>query len=214
MLGDGRVLRRSIRLIPLRGWKRLLAGLVAVVMVRSAYLAGDIATVWSQSRGEVRDAALILVLGDRLHPDGSLGRHFQQRLDRALELYRQGRARRILVSGGGRPAEAVVGQAYLEARGVPAAAILVETASCSTFENIQGSARRLAAGQVDGPILLVTNGAHLKRALVIARRHGLPVTGVPAEPGEPNLLAAWRSVAYEVAALSVYPFWVSPGACA
>ncbi len=106
---------------------------------------------------------------------------FAARLDKAAELWRAGRAPVILVTGGRAPgaryAEGEVGCRYLEARGLPRDALLCETESRSTWENL------LAAREVFGrePILLVTDRPHLPRALLYAKRLGLRAQGVAVE---------------------------------
>lgn len=197
--------------------RRAAGLLLALAMVlgafRTAALAAAVASEWREATAaSVPPAPLILVLGDRPE-NGEIGRHFQQRLDRALALFQAGQAGRILVSGGGNPPEAEAGYRYLVERGVPSAAIRMETRSCSTAENIANSLPLLSAAERAGPILLVTNGSHLKRAMTIARAQGLPVEGIPAEAEAPSLRAAWPNLLYEAAALWVYPYWVSPPGC-
>ena len=104
----------------------------------------------------------------------------------AAELYRAGRVKAVLVSGGNLPwgssgapeAEAI--RALLIAWGVPAQAIQTEGASRTTAEN----ARAVHAMWPDlgaSSALLVTSGAHMPRALATFRKAGLPVLPAPAD---------------------------------
>ncbi|MBH0142681.1 YdcF family protein, partial [Pseudomonas syringae pv. tomato] len=60
--------------------------------------AGLIAMDGLSDNAQTSDAAI--VLGSKVTPDGVPSARLQARLDRAVELYRQGRVRNIIVSGG------------------------------------------------------------------------------------------------------------------
>lgn len=99
---------------------------------------------------------------------------FQQRLNHALGLYRDGGVAQIVVTGGRQPgdpfSEGEVGQAYLNQRGVPRAALLAETRSRSTTENLRYARTMLPPHT---PVTLVTDEAHAPRALALARALGI-----------------------------------------
>ncbi len=105
------------------------------------------------------------------------GRHLE-RAERAAELYREGFAPRVIVTGGdrrgtGRP-EAEVLKEVLVAQGVPESAILPETRSANTIENVLlGRAALAAAGWLDGlgSVLLVSAPYHMRRASLAFTRH-------------------------------------------
>ena len=108
------------------------------------------------------------------------------RLTNALWLYRAGRVRYIIVSGGsGR----VLAKAHTEADdlttllrlgGVPASAILVEKASRNTHENAVFVQRLLAAHPGIHSLVLVTSAFHVRRALGCFRKAGLNPVAFPA----------------------------------
>lgn len=102
----------------------------------------------------------------------------ERRLETALALYRQGLAPRIAVAGGSAPgdrwSEGEVGCRYLLARGVPERALLCETRSQSTYENLL-----FLRPHLEGRVLLVTDAPHLPRALFLARTLGLRAEGHP-----------------------------------
>ncbi len=90
-----------------------------------------------------------------------LGGGSQARPQRAAELYRAGAAPKIIVSGAG---DDGINAHCLETNGVPAAAILREGRSRSTYENAKFSIpllRELGAKKV----ILVTSWYHSRRAL-------------------------------------------------
>ncbi|WP_457631111.1 YdcF family protein [Oceanithermus sp.] len=121
-----------------------------------------------------------LVLGAAQY-DGRPSPVFTARLEAALELYKSGRASRIIVSGGRRPgdrySEGEAGCRYLRERGVPDSALVCETKSRSTWENLLFS-KPLLGGR---PVWLVTDEPHLPRALLLARRLGIEARGWPVE---------------------------------
>lgn len=109
---------------------------------------------------------------------------FARRLDHALKLYRAGGVSSVVVTGGRRPgdphSEGEVGVSYLRGQGVPAAALIAETASRTTLENLRGARRLLPPGT---PVTLVTDEAHAPRALALARALGLEANASPSPLG-------------------------------
>ncbi|WP_152640269.1 YdcF family protein [Thermus filiformis] len=136
--------------------------------------------------------------------DGTPSPAFARRLLAALELYREGRVRRIAVAGGRRPgdrtSEGEAGCTFLRARGVPRDRLLCETESRSTYENLRNLRPHLR-----GRVLIVTDAPHLRRALFLARRLGLEAEGHPV-PGRYGLgywLKEWGL--YLLYRLGVFP---------
>ncbi|MBV8735709.1 MAG: YdcF family protein [Alphaproteobacteria bacterium] len=122
------------------------------------------------SRGTKADA--IVVLGCR-----SLSR-LRRRLELAIEVFREGAAPALLLSGGGSGAEpeAEIMRRTALTHGVPAAALLVETVSRDTLGNARYSAALLLARDWRR-IVLVTDRTHLPRAALLFRLAGLEVVG-------------------------------------
>ena len=101
------------------------------------------------------------------------------RFTNALWLYRAGRVRRIIVSGG---SGAVLAKAHTEAEdlatllrlaGVPNSAILIEDQSRNTHENALFTKRLLAAYPEMDTLVLVTSAFHQRRALGCFQKAGL-----------------------------------------
>ncbi|MCS7059350.1 MAG: YdcF family protein [Meiothermus sp.] len=118
----------------------------------------------------------IVVLGAAQY-NGEPSVIFRNRLEAALQLYRQGYAPRIAVTGGRRPgdrySEGEVGCRYLEARGVPRRALFCEQKSRRTWENLSNIAPVLGGSRA----IIVTDEPHLPRALILADQLGLRATG-------------------------------------
>lgn len=147
-----------------------------------------------------------LVLGAAVRPGGRPSRTLLRRARHAAHLYASGTVTHVVACGGiGKhpPSEAaVIGRICREA-GVPAAAIRLEESSTSTAENIAFAVpilRDIGAGRV----AIVTDGYHLPRARLTARRHGLVCTDVPPPPPEGVTFARIRSILREIPAYLWY----------
>jgi SanA protein len=166
-----------------------------VVLANSARLFSDLARV------PVRDVGLVLGTSRTL-PDGNPNLHFANRITAAAELYRAGKVRHLLVSGGHDLADydeaAMMAEALLAA-GVPAAAITRDRAGFRTLDSV---VRAREIFDVTSCVI-VTQRYHGSRALEIARAHGLDAVGYCA--AEPAGLHGWgprvREVGARVAAL-------------
>jgi uncharacterized SAM-binding protein YcdF (DUF218 family) len=105
----------------------------------------------------------------------------------AARLYKLGKAHRIVVSGGNLPwdrlqvPEAEVIAGLLEELGVPRASILVETASATTHENAVETAKLLARFGIPEPVLLVTSGWHMPRAVAAFEAQGIDIIPSPTD---------------------------------
>lgn len=125
-------------------------------------------------------ADALIVLGARIYDDASPTPALQRRLDLAYDLYTQGMAPLIITTGAqgdDEPMpEADAMRAYLIGRGIPEAAILAESNSYNTRENLQ-NAQALLHGRGLETAVVVSSDYHLWRALSMCRDIGLPATG-------------------------------------
>jgi uncharacterized SAM-binding protein YcdF (DUF218 family) len=140
-------------------------------------------------KDRARRAQAIVVLGARVLQDGTASGALQARAERAADLYRQGLAPLVVLSGGvGRypPAEAMAARDVAVSRGVPPDACVVETESHSTAENAAFTARLLRARGLSEAIL-VTDPYHLLRARQYFWRAGIRAIPSPALLSERNL---------------------------
>jgi uncharacterized SAM-binding protein YcdF (DUF218 family) len=139
-------------------------GLLALLPFLSLALAGG-------------EYAWIVVLGAAQY-GGKPSPALERRLLTALTLYQQGLAPRLAVAGGKAPgdqkSEGEVGCRYLRERGVPQEALLCETQSRNTYQNLL-----FLRPHLKGKVLLVTDAPHLPRALFLARHLGLQAEGHP-----------------------------------
>jgi uncharacterized SAM-binding protein YcdF (DUF218 family) len=135
----------------------------------------------------------------------------QARLDHALDLYRRGQVRQIILTGGVGPgdttSEAAVGKRYLVAQGVPTDTLLMEEAGTTTWESIQNAAA-IAREHRIGAVMLVSDPFHMLRSLKMARDLRLVAYGSPTRtsPISGNTLEEARYVVREAWAYLVYLF--------
>jgi uncharacterized SAM-binding protein YcdF (DUF218 family) len=111
----------------------------------------------------------------------------------AVSLYHAGLAPLLVLSGGGRQAvpEAEVMRHLALAAGVPASALLLESRSRTTLENVTETAKLLGRGEWTG-VVLVTDGYHALRARLLFRMAGVRVVAIHTAqvPMRPRLFMA------------------------
>ncbi len=129
---------------------------------------------------EAPKADFVVVPGAKIEPGGMPCDLLVDRLEEALELFRLGKAPRVLVSGrggGGLASDEVAAmRRYLQARGVPAAAILEDHEGLRTIDTMQRCKDVFGARSA----LVVSNPFHVARAVFLGREHGLETFGVAA----------------------------------
>lgn len=109
------------------------------------------------------------------------------RAHHAASLWHEGIAPRIIVAGGvwpsmpPKPAEAIWIQQLLLQLGVPQDAIVLETKSTTTRENVRNVAQIMRANGWQGRLALVTSASHMPRAYANANRAGLLVDAYPTD---------------------------------
>lgn len=162
-----------------------MLGVLGVVGLAVLYVGVTFAQVWFASRDDqARDVDAIVVLGAAQY-DGVPSPVLQARLDRALELYREGHAEVIVTTGsnqaGDRFTQGFAGFTYLREFGVPEGDILVVTDGTNTYEELSATANALRAEGVGDEVLLVSDPYHALRAVEIAREVGLQAWFSPTE---------------------------------
>jgi uncharacterized SAM-binding protein YcdF (DUF218 family) len=161
---------------PPRGLRRaLLAGGLVVLAIVGYYLV-SLYQVWSTGRSDqARPVDAIVVMGAAQY-DGDPSPQLAARLDHVAELWPQGLAPLVVVTGGNQPGdrftEAEASANYLVERGVPADAIVQETTGRDTYESLQGAADLLAERGLSR-VLIVTDPYHSLRSRLTAEDVGL-----------------------------------------
>lgn len=167
--------------------------------------------LWIERQGqreEIVPADAIIVLG-AAQWDGRPSPVLQARLDRGIELYRQGYAPLLVLTGGvgagDCQSEAAVGRDYALTRGVPAGAILIEEQSRTTVQNLQQAGVLLTSREARS-VLLVSDPFHMARACWMARDLGLQPHSAPtrASPISEDFYKELRYLLREGFAVIVY----------
>lgn len=146
---------------------------MAIALVGAVlYFSFNLWQVWSVGRSdEARVVDALVVLGAAQY-DGRPSPQLEARLDHAIVLWQEGRARLIIVTGGKQQAdrftEAEAAAHYLVANGVPAEAIERENFGRTTRESLLGVSRILGAREMHS-LLIVTDPYHALRARLIAQ---------------------------------------------
>ena len=162
--GKRRVIRLAIRIGAL---------LVAAAMV---YLAVTFVQVWGASRRDEAQTADAIVVFGAAQYNGTPSPVLAARLDHAADLFEQGVADRVVVTGGSAPgdttSEASASATYLIKQGVPEDAILREVQGRSSWQSLASTANFL---KKDGrtEVVLVSDPFHSARITAMADELGL-----------------------------------------
>ena len=130
-----------------------------------------------ENKSGVPPVEAVIVLGALVRENGQLSLMLQERLDTSIELYQQGFAEKLLMSGDhGRVDydEVRAMKDYAISKGVPSEDIFMDHAGFSTYETMY---RAKAIFEVSNAIV-VTQEYHLPRALYNAKAMGIKVQGV------------------------------------
>jgi uncharacterized SAM-binding protein YcdF (DUF218 family) len=173
----------------------------AVLLLALAYVGVTFVQVWSASGSDgARQSEAIVVLGAANY-DCEPSPVLRQRLDHALELYEDGVAPVIVVTGGkqegDRCTEAAAGADYLRGLGVPDGDLLLEDQGRNSWESLAASTRILHERDMT-EVVLVTDGYHALRVRAIADELGLDAVVSPSDDG-----ATFRELVKETGAVAV-----------
>lgn len=165
-------------------WSFRMALVLAVVLV--LYVVVTFVQVVLASRQAGTDSADAIVVLGAAQYDCRPSPVLAQRLDHAHELYNEGVAARIVVTGGKRDGdrctEAQAGADHLRSGGVPDEDLLLEVQGRSTWESLAAAARILRDRDLTD-VVLVTDGYHALRVQSIAEELGLNGSVSPSRRG-------------------------------
>ena len=154
---------------------RVVAGLFALIVLYGVVTLAQV--VHTGGAHGATSADVIVVLGAAQY-DGRPSPQLAARLDHVVTLWNEGVAPVVMVTGGKQPGdrftEAEASARYLEERGVPESAILMEGVGTTTFQSLEAVSGILAdLGRTD--IVLVTDPYHALRSRLTAEEVGLSV---------------------------------------
>lgn len=147
--------------------KKILTYLGAVLL---GLIALDAILIWgiAHSRPEIKHADAVIILGAAINTPA-----LTNRTKEGLELYEQGKAD-VMVLSGGKIADADISEAEYMEKVIKKNAhgdvnYILEEGSHTTYENIQNSKAKLAGKQ---SVIVVSDAFHLARAVLMAKRAG------------------------------------------
>ncbi|PIT58449.1 YdcF family protein [Snodgrassella alvi] len=163
-------------------WYCLRSVIVAGSLFVGTNFAVSVATVYQYSHPQVlSEADAAIVLGAAAW-DKRPSPVFRERINHAIYLYRTGKVKKILFTGGspksGFMTEAAVGRRYAIRHGVDASDIIYENHSRDTWQNLV-NAQAIAEDNDLGSFIIVSDPYHLARANFMARDLGLNVQVSP-----------------------------------
>ncbi|MGK5548570.1 SanA/YdcF family protein [Streptomyces sp. URMC 127] len=175
----GRVLRVRVRMPRTRRERRRLlwaavAGCVLALLPATWVYAA--AEPRMRTVASVPAAPVAMVFGAGLW-DGEPSPYLAHRLDAAIELYRAGKVRVVLVTGDNSREdydEPDAMRAYLTKRGVPADRVVSDYAGFDTWDSCTRAARVFGVKKA----VLITQGFHVRRALALCGAAGIDAYGV------------------------------------
>jgi uncharacterized SAM-binding protein YcdF (DUF218 family) len=185
---------------------RLLALVVVGALVAAAWTTWRI--VEQGARDERRPADVIVVLGAAQY-NGRPSLVFEARLSHAVDLFADGYAPWLMVTGGkqegDRTTEAAAGRRYAIENGVPEDAILAEDQGRTTLESLR-SVGRIMRERGLRTALFVSDPSHMLRVLRMARDEGITAFGsaTPAGPNHGHVLRRVDAITHELGALALY----------
>ena len=131
----------------------------------------------------VPQAPVAIVFGAGLRRDGTPQPVLQDRVAAAVDLYKAGKVKKLLMTGDNRFVDynepGAMGE-YAISLGVPAEDIVLDYAGRRTYDSCYRARDIFGVSQA----ILVTQRFHLPRALYLCRSMGLSVTGVSADRRE------------------------------
>lgn len=128
----------------------------------------------------IKDADAILILGCQVKPDGSLSLMLKDRLDKGIELYKNGVATKVIVSGDhGREDydEVNAMKKYMIQNEVPSEDIFMDHAGFNTYDSMYRAKNIFNVNKC----VVVTQKYHLYRSIYIGNALGMETYGVPAQ---------------------------------
>jgi uncharacterized SAM-binding protein YcdF (DUF218 family) len=168
---------RSLAVRTIRGMRRVLLGLLALVLAYFAVSTTLVARWMGKDERPRVDA--IVVLGAAQY-NGRPSAIYRARLEHAVDLYDGGVAPLLVFTGGREEgdqfSEGGSGARWALEQGIPASAVLAEERSRTTYQNLAGAKRVLQRRAPDGRrprIVIVSDPFHMFRAVKQAADLGL-----------------------------------------
>jgi len=172
------MLKKLVQTVIRIGWRLALAGIALTSLVRVIFLLMASPKTFSQESVPAQRVAI--VFGAEVKKDGTPSVILKDRVETAVELYKNGKVEKLLMSGDNRYVdynEPESMRQYALTLGVPDADIVLDYAGRRTYDTCY---RAKEIFGVDSAIL-VTQGFHMPRSLFLCDSFGIDAVGVEAD---------------------------------
>lgn len=174
--------------------KRLIISLLAIALLGMSF-----SNVQAKDAGKTYDA--IIIPGFPFDPDGKMSAVYRMRLAWAYELYQQGRAGHIILSGGAVHTpyvEADIFALYLMKMGIPAEALILERKAEHSMENVFYS-MEIAEKYGFESVAVATDMWQSGMIQMIANVHGHDLSKVDFVPARFSIVNRyWKSFEFDI----------------
>ena len=192
-----------------------LRDLILVVLAALLGLTGLAAyatlRIWQQGGNDERRSSDAIVVLGAAQFNGRPSPVFAARLDHAIELFKQGTAPLLVVTGGkaagDRTTEAAAARDYAIRNGVPADRIVMEDHGRTTLESLDGVADIFRLRGLHSAVF-VSDPTHMLRVLMIAGDLGIASSGsaTPTSRIEADPLRRLGATVHELGGIALYLF--------
>ena len=157
--------------------------IVTVVYGSMAFVIFMIYSVFLMIIPRKKDFDYVIIHGAGLLQGDRISKLLQDRLDKAIDVYRSDPTPTKLIPSGGKGSDETISEAeamkrYLLEKGIPESDIILEDQSMTTMENLKFSRNLINSFEGRKYTALVTSNYHVYRALRYCRKVGLRCKGI------------------------------------
>jgi uncharacterized SAM-binding protein YcdF (DUF218 family) len=173
-----------------RKQRMLVVTIIILYLFSNSFLVNILARTWDINpyKADTKTYSSIILLGGFVSEDAEANGFFNWTVDRftqATRLLKAGKASHLLFTGGNADinpdgfTEAAFVKTELKLLNIPDSIIILEDRARNTIENAAFSKPLLQKVNLNPPYLLVTSAFHMRRALLIFKKAGIPVVAYP-----------------------------------
>lgn len=156
--------------------------LIGIILLFLCYIAINIIEICSFStKDEAQKVDVVIVLGAATY-NGSVSPIYRERLNHGIQLYQEGYATKIIVTGGmgegNEVSDAYAAKQYALSWGIPEEDVLTEDTSTITQENLENS-KTIMDEKGYTTAIIVSDPLHMKRAMLLAKDAGITAYSSP-----------------------------------
>jgi len=155
----------------------LLIGACVAARYWVHHVAGD--RVYS-SIADIPESRVAVVLGAKIYPSGNLSALLADRVDAAIDLYKAGKVKKLLMSGDNRVShydEPTRMMEYAIKGGIPAQDIAMDYAGRRTYDSVYRAKYIFGLNT----FIIVSQGDHVERAIFLCKHLGIDAYGLAAD---------------------------------